>query len=532
MTTSSVSSPIRTPHFALRTPHSALALAVLVGAVLRLIGLTRQGLWTDELYVVWEARQPLDLVLDPRIHVQHPPGYRLALHVWLGLGTAEGWVRLLPVVSGVLLIPVVWATARELWPERPYAAAASALAAATAPFLLHYSQDATAYSWAMLWTAASVLLLLRAWRTDRAAWWIAWAGSLLVAAYIHYFSFFPLGVEAVAVTVAGMTVRGRTQQLRHALLALVGAGLLYAPWVWVLMTTVPDSVATPTFPLTVNTQLLHWVPTLLVGPAHDRFWQSQVGLALVWGLLFGVGVWLAWRAARARELRADARAALLAAWVIAGTVGPYLFLRVTEPPSAWHSINFAAFAVPGVVLVLGGLFASLPERARVVVAACWLALVAVQQQGELTAPPKQDWRGLLARISSEARPGDAWLAFPALHAGAAAAYYPVPIPVLGGWFAADGSDPTGAAYWFHPGWRWRGFLDPQATLSSDWAGEIGSRTAGATRIWYLAGDGADGTYPPSPAAERALTAAGWHPIGEWHASPLVLRLYAAGAEGE
>jgi hypothetical protein len=57
-----------------RAPYALiLAAAVLGGAALRLVGLDRQSFWTDELYVVWEARQPLDVLFDPRIHIHHPP---------------------------------------------------------------------------------------------------------------------------------------------------------------------------------------------------------------------------------------------------------------------------------------------------------------------------------------------------------------------------------------------------------------------------------------------------------------------------
>jgi hypothetical protein len=101
----------------------------------------------------------------------------------------------------------------------------------------------------------------------------------------------------------------------------------------------------------------------------------------------------------------------------------------------------------------------------------------------------------------------------------------VPAPVLGGWFVDEGNDPTGAAYWFPTDWQWRGFLAPVAQRSTDWTGEIGARTNTATRVWYLAGDGVDGTYPPSPSAERGLSALGWKSSQEWDASPLVLRLY-------
>ncbi|HUP27928.1 MAG TPA: hypothetical protein VM409_05790, partial [Chloroflexia bacterium] len=114
-----------------------LWLSILVGLVLRLFGLTRQGLWTDELYVVYEARQPLQVVFDPHLHTQHPPGYRLLLHAWLGVGLNETWIRLLPAIAGLLLVPVAWALARSLWPRHPWCASSAALFVATSPFLLH-----------------------------------------------------------------------------------------------------------------------------------------------------------------------------------------------------------------------------------------------------------------------------------------------------------------------------------------------------------------------------------------------------------
>ena len=46
--------------------------------------------------------QPDERVLfDPNLHLQHPPGYRLVLHLWLRLGQSELWLRLLPALAGV-----------------------------------------------------------------------------------------------------------------------------------------------------------------------------------------------------------------------------------------------------------------------------------------------------------------------------------------------------------------------------------------------------------------------------------------------
>jgi hypothetical protein len=101
----------------------------------------------------------------------------------------------------------------------------------------------------------------------------------------------------------------------------------------------------------------------------------------------------------------------------------------------------------------------------------------------------------------------------------------VPVAPEGGWFAAENGVIGESAYWLRPGWRWRGFLDTDAYRSADFHAEIETRTGSATRLWYLAGDNSDGTYPSSPGAERTLSELGWRPQSEWRASPLVLRLY-------
>jgi mannosyltransferase len=503
---------------------AALAGALLLGATLRGLGLDRQSLWTDELYVVWEARQPFATLFDPALHIQHPPGYRLALHAWLGLGVSEAWIRLLPALAGLLLIAVLWGLARGWWPERPAAAALVAGLAATSPWLLHYSQDATVYSWAALWVSAGVLALARAWQTDRPAWWIAWSGSLAIALYSHYFAVFPLAAEAIWI---GLMSRrgGAAVRWHHAIAAGAVAGVLYLPWLAALLTQGHDSLQTSLFPLTVDTQLARWLPALLAGYAHPPFWQAAAGDVLAWG---GLGLAAAWgirRIGRAGRARYGPPLTLLALWGGAALVGPYLFLRVTTPPDALDSVRFAALAAPALLLAVAAGLAAAPAGGRTVGVLAWCAIVAWQWPAEVTAPPTQDWRGLLGIIAREAQAGDAWLAFPAFHAGAASAYYPVPLAVPGGWFTRAGADPTGAAYWFPPGWRWRAWYALGATPTTDWAGALAARTGAAGRLWYLAGDGADGTYPPSPAAERALAAAGWQPAQTWTASPLVLRLY-------
>jgi 4-amino-4-deoxy-L-arabinose transferase-like glycosyltransferase len=517
-------------HCSLLATRYSLAVIVALGLVLRLVGLARQGFWTDELYVVWEARQPLDVLFNPQLHIHHPPGYRLAMRAWMELGgLGEWWLRLLPALSGVALIVVAWALSRELWPARPWAAVGAALFVATSPFLVHYGQDVTAYSWVGLWVAVSVLLLLRAWREDRVWLWAAWGVSLAVCLYSHYFTFFPITVEVVAALAVGIRARLAVERssgrVRGAALAIGGAALLYAPWVWTLLTQGGQALRPVLFPLSVDDQPLSWVPVLFAGYANTGFWQSEVGKWLVWALLVGALVRAGWNLSKSRSAHGALATLVVIAWGIGAIVGPYLFLRVTTPADAVTPVRFAAMSAPALMLGLGALVGGLPRLGRGLLLGSWVAVAGAQLYVEYKSPPRQDWRGVMAIVARDARPGDEMLAFTAFHAGAVAAYYTVPVPVKGGRFVGEGADPSGAAFWFRPDWSWRGFLDTDAYRSIDFQGEIAKRSAGAARLWYLAGDGTDGTYKPSAAAERALTSLGWQPTQEWRASPLVLKLY-------
>jgi hypothetical protein len=392
--------------------------------------------------------------------------------------------------------------------------------------MLHYSRDVTTYSWTALWVTMSFLVLIVAIRSGQVWAWLAWAISLDIALYSHYFALFPLVVEALAVLAYGL-LGGSTARrvLLPSIFTLLGATALYVPWLVVLLIEGRDVLGTPLFPVTVDQQLQGWLPVLLVGYQHSQVWQTPpISDALWLGLIvaaLGGSIILV----RKRAAGAGASLALVAAWAVSAFVGPYLFLRLTTPADAADPVRFAALAAPALLICLGALLAAIPTPLRAFLLVGWIAMSGVQWWAEATGPQTQDWRGILSPIAQNAKAGDALLAFTAFHAGAAAAYYSIPVPVEGGWFVGEGSDPTGAAYWFPPAWRWRGFLDSMAHRSTDWAGEFQARTQGATRLWYLVGDGTDGTYPRSGAAEQALAQAGWRAAGEWQAHPFLLILY-------
>ncbi|MHB1131298.1 MAG: glycosyltransferase family 39 protein [Chloroflexota bacterium] len=211
---------------------SALALAA------RLYRLGAQSIWLDEGLSVLFARPALAELLPKLITDDiHPPFYIVTLHFWMRLaGDGEFAVRFLSAAFGVLLVPLLYRLALDLFAARSdqsnyarLAGLASALLAATSPFLVYYSQEARNYIVVAFWTALSVWALWRAVRGVGRRWWILYVGASAFALYTHYYAGFVLLAETLYL----LFLSARWQAVwRRWLLSCAGVVLLYVPWLW------------------------------------------------------------------------------------------------------------------------------------------------------------------------------------------------------------------------------------------------------------------------------------------------------------
>src|SRR5688500_7106104 len=85
-----------------------LSVAVLLAAVVRVVGLGDQSFWLDEGVSYMTAVRPLPDLLD---HVRradiHPPLYYVLLHFWLVGGNSETWLRLLSTLFSVASVALI-----------------------------------------------------------------------------------------------------------------------------------------------------------------------------------------------------------------------------------------------------------------------------------------------------------------------------------------------------------------------------------------------------------------------------------------
>lgn len=214
---------------------AALATAALA---IRLNDLGGRSLWVDEAMSVVFAGRPLPELFQLLVTEDiHPPLYPVLLHFWMQIaGRSEAAVRLPSVLFGVLLVPLIYMTARrlELLAQPKNRASLSlvglvaAIIACTSSFYVGYSQEARNYMAVTFMGMLSSYLLLVALDDPRWRSWIAYAVATSAALYTHYTAFLLLVFQILFLA---LTWRSSRRQWARWSLSLLAVAASYLPWV-------------------------------------------------------------------------------------------------------------------------------------------------------------------------------------------------------------------------------------------------------------------------------------------------------------
>jgi len=397
---------LRSARPARATVWAALLAILLVGAALRFYRADHQEIWGDEGAKLEVVNQDLAHLFWPGAEV-HPRFFHAWLFVWFRLvGYTPYALRGLPVLFGVLGLPLVYALARRLLRSRAAGLGAAGVLALN-PFHVSYSQDLTMYSLLFAILCLSGYALVRALRAPKFSrrLWALYALTTLLAVHTHYYAAFVVVAHGLFVLLAQ----------RRALPAWVGAQLVVAagflPWAG-----------------------QHY--QLLAGQAVDQvqdFSLANLGRIVGQGALgFTVGstlpggaVWLGWVFA----LAAVAVLVLLLVRPATRWAGALLALWLAVPPllvwvfDIWlqhFGERFVSMSLPPLLVLLGAIAA--PElwsinRAhwqRLVAAGlaiAYLATSAASLRAWYTDPAflKSHYGEMLAFIAARAQPGDVLL---------------------------------------------------------------------------------------------------------------------------
>lgn len=189
-----------------RRPHSGplLATLLLLAGVLRIPGMFSFPFDQDELYTIIEGSRLFHSPLHPGIQAR--PLYFLLQHVLLTIAPPTApWLRLLPVLFGLLGVWATWAVARRL--VGPVGAAAAAFLVAISPWHLYASDFARYYALLYLLAILAIGELLEGTRDDRPSRYWRAALLLVLGTLTHPTFCFPFVGVALGLSLSTSTGR-------------------------------------------------------------------------------------------------------------------------------------------------------------------------------------------------------------------------------------------------------------------------------------------------------------------------------------
>jgi 4-amino-4-deoxy-L-arabinose transferase-like glycosyltransferase len=366
----------------------ALVGAIALGFLLRVTGLGFQSLWRDEVDAVRFAAEPLDRLLHTFVEPgQNGPLYYLLLRPWLDLvGDGEFALRFFSAFWGVLAVPLIYRFGRRLFPTSTAVALLAALLAATAPYLVWYSQEGKMYAL----TATLVLLSMDRYLAalERGGWqrWLTYVVSTSAAFYVHLIAALIVPVQVLVFFLLGKEQRGaRWKPWLASLAALTAPYLPLVVWQLPLLLE-PAQTGYRFVPL--HEMLYSLLTSYSLGVVQGGAWWM---LALFIGLLLAASVW-GWR-----EFGITAMGILLC-WLLL-PVAVFFLITLVRPI---YTARYLIFVLPAFLLLLAAGVTAVARRSRLLAGLLLGALLVANGWGlwlQATTPLKADFRAATAYVT-------------------------------------------------------------------------------------------------------------------------------------
>jgi mannosyltransferase len=408
-------------------------LAFWVAFAVRLWGLGAQSLWYDETVSAFLARASLPDLLAHTARDIHPPGYYLLLHGWQGLThptPAHGLEFLFAYPSlwfGLLILTLTFVLGRRLF--SPTVALVALWLAAIHPFQIWYSQEVRMYTIGACWGLLALWALLQLHAARRTLPWafVAMTASAAGLYTLYYFLFVVATLNLIALQCFWPLLRTRVGRRRVAgwVLAQIGAGLLWAPWLPIFWRQILEPPVPPwrlpwSSLAAVGQSLSEALAALLVGQSPPG------GITWPWALIaLGLVLWSGWRSGWLGQ----GQALGLTLQFIFVPIGLIFALSLAGVP-LYHVRYLFTYAAP-FVLVMAVACASFSRRTLFIASILLLVLICGWSLQRYWVDPRyrrDDHRGAVALLAEQWRPGDAILVNAGWVYTALALYWPVELP--------------------------------------------------------------------------------------------------------
>lgn len=415
---------------------SALVLLLLIAGAVRFHNIEVQSLWYDEGTTVGRSMRDIPTLIETMQLNIHVPGYFVLISLWEDVaGHSEFALRIFSAFLSVLSVAVTYALGRRLFGRVAALAAAGFVTFNT--FSIYYAQEARMYSMLALVAALSMYVFLRFvdhLSTEQAQpqprhVTVRWAAALAlinsVGMYTHYYYPLVMVVQGIMAVLwlgwlAWREIRARTGMHRtlRALLSYTAANLvtlaLFLPWLPIAIRQIGghgNPALAEAEPLEVFIRQFQGVITF--GTTFEDH-MGGMGVAVYLVMIFGL---LSVRGLGKRDGRDWWRLLLPIVWVVA----TFFFFMVMQ-----LNTRYLRFLTPTQIAValwmgrgVGVLWHLRPREQRpplryvprfagVFTAVALMITMARGLDPLYNAPAYQrdDYRGLVAQVEHDLRPGD------------------------------------------------------------------------------------------------------------------------------
>ena len=365
---------------------TVLGLTIGLAALLRTIHLGTKSLWSDEVASIVIAKLHwAEFWRAVTTNEANMLFYYLLLRLWVRFGDQPSYVKLLSVLPGIAVIPVMYWIGREVHSRQ--AGILAALLLSVNVFHLRYSQEARSYSLAVLLVAFSFLSFFHCVKQQDRFWGACYVLSSVLALYTHFFAALVLVAQLVSLLFLprARQLAGK-QILRLSIIAVLGAPLLW-------------------FVVFRNRGQLDWVhPATAKDLYHFFLYMTGSGLKFGIALLSFVIALKVW-VSKSREQWTVQTWSLvvLVLWL-------FLPICVTFVLSLWKPVFVARFLIVCLPAALLLIAYGLTEIQRPWIRYALILLMLLSVLGPIRSyyaePGQQDWRSAVDYVARNAGAGD------------------------------------------------------------------------------------------------------------------------------
>jgi MFS family permease len=342
--------------------------------------------WMDEAITTGIASHPLDQIPGLLRQDGSPPLYYLLLHFWIqGFGASESATHALSLLIGLLTVPIGMWAGWTLFGRR--AGVMAGILFATSAFLTLYAQETRMYELMGLLGLVATVAFIKAFIHRRRGYLVLFAVAEALMLYTHGWGIFFGAGAVLALIPIWRSSEDRRGIVRDAVMAFVGALILFAPWI-------------PNFIYQATHTGAPWAPPPRFGApiliSRDLLGGDRVAIPLLIAAVVGLGPFASRRYRRLREgtmlwtLITLAVGTLLTAW-LASHITPAFVSRYFAPVLA----SFLLVAAWGCARSgLAGLIA------------IFFAVFFVLNVGIYSHPNKSNMREIAGEVAPMLSPGD------------------------------------------------------------------------------------------------------------------------------